>query len=183
MNQIKVMAISCSPSVGGRTAAALQAVLDGAAAAGADTELVQLAEHADPADVVARMADADAFVFGAPMYRASYASPFKALLDVTPRGEYGTQDAPLTARAVAIVATAGSDHHFLGLQAMRGVLVDFFGAHVVSPGLYVNADSYTPEQTLTEERSGQARTQGIALAELARAIASSEGLRNVTPNA
>ncbi|MCG3754064.1 NAD(P)H-dependent oxidoreductase [Amycolatopsis sp. Poz14] len=180
---MRVLAISCSPSVGGRTATALRTVLDGAAAAGADTELIQLGEHDDLAEVVARMAAADAFVFGAPMYRASYASPFKALLDVTPRGEHGTQDAPLTARAAAIVATAGSDHHFLGLQAMRGVLVDFFGAHVVSPGLYLNAESYTPGQTLTEERAGQARTQGIALVELARAIAASEGLRNVTPNA
>ncbi|MET9262543.1 NAD(P)H-dependent oxidoreductase [Amycolatopsis sp. NPDC004079] len=170
------MAISCSPSIGGRTAAALQAVLDGAAAAGAATELVQAAEHRDLTEVVARMADADAFVLGAPMYRASYASPFKALLDGTPREA-------LTGRAVAIVATAGSDHHFLGLQAMRGVLVDFFAAHVVSPGLYVNADSYTPDQTLTAERADQARTQGIALVELARAIASSEGLRSVIPNA
>lgn len=180
---MKILALNCSPTAGGKTAAALQAVLRGCTDAGADCALVELAEHADLADVVARMADADAFVFGSPMYRASYAWPFKALLDRTPRGLYGEDSAPLAARAVLTVATAASDHHMLGVQAMRNVLVDFFAAHVVSPGVYLTGAAFTPERTLNAENAEAAGYQGIALVELARAIDGSVGLRRAAPPA
>lgn len=178
-----VLALNCSPSAGGKTAAALQAVLRGCADSGAECELVELADYEDLADVVARMAGVDAFLFGSPMYRASYAWPFKALLDCTPRGMYGEGSAPLAARAVLTVATAASDHHLLGVQAMRNVLVDFFAAHVVSPGVYLTGAAFTPERTLNAESAEAARYQGIALAELARAIDASVGLRRATPPA
>lgn len=178
---ITVLGLNCSPATGGRTAEALRTVLAGAEQLGAATELVEVCSFSDVGDVVARMVQADAFVFGSPMYRASYAHAFKMLLDATPRGLYGTADAPLTARAVAVVATAGSDHHFLGPQAMRNVLVDFFAAHVVSPGLYVAGSGFTEERRLTIEMADLARNQGAALVELARAIEGSAGLRRVTP--
>ncbi|MGH3239218.1 MAG: flavodoxin family protein [Spirillospora sp.] len=181
---IRVLAISCSPSIGGKTRAALEAVLAGAVGAGAETTLLELAEDDSPdqAQVVAAMAQADAYVFGSPMYRAGYTAQFKALLDVTPRGMYGEKDALLTGHAVLTVATAASEHHMLGPAAMRDVLVDFFAAHVVSPGLYLTADDYG-EGALKASPAERASVMGLALVELAAAIRSSTGLRAVVPNA
>ena len=45
MGPMKVVAVSCSPSVGGKTRAVLEAVLAGAAALGAETALVEMGEH------------------------------------------------------------------------------------------------------------------------------------------
>ena len=182
MARIGVLALNCSPSGGGKTRIALEAVLAGAAAAGADTELVELAGVDDFAPVVDRLERADAFAFGSPMYRATFATPFKALVDATPRGMYGEDRAPLTGRAALTVATAASDHHFLGPASMRDVLVDFFATHVVSPGLYVPAYGYE-DGALAPGFAQRADTLGRALVELATAIRGSTALGAVTPNA
>ena len=95
---------------------------------------------------------------------------------------HGERSAPLTGRAAVTVATAASDHHFLGPAGMRDVLVDFFACHVVSPGLYVPAYGYDEHGALAEPFAGRAELLGRALVELARAIAASAALRAVTPN-
>lgn len=182
MPDLAVLAINCSPGAGGRTRTALEAVLAGSREAGADTALLEMGAAAVE-DVVRAMDGVNAFVFGSPMYRASYASPFKVLLDATPRGMHGEPPGPLTARAVLTVATAASDHHFLAPQAMRNVLVDFFSAHLVSPGLYLNQEHYADPKRLTDGASERARSQGFALVELARAISGSTELGRVSPNA
>ena len=179
---VSVLGVNCSPSSGGKTRAAIEAVLGGAAAAGGETRLVELADGDDLASVVASLAGSSAFVFGSPMYRATFAAPFKALMDAVPRGMHGEQSAPLTGRAAVTVATAASDHHFLGPAGMRDVLVDFFACHVVSPGLYVPAYGYDEQGALAEPFAGRAELLGRALVELARAIAASTALRAVTPN-
>ena len=181
-----VLAINCSPTSGGRTRTALEAVLAGAAAEGAAVELVELAADDGLAVDAAleAIAKADAFVFGSPMYRASYAAPFKVLMDAVPRGMWGETSAPLTGRAVAIVATAASDHHFLGPAAMRDVLCDFFAAHLVSPGLYVPASGFDASKQLERPFAARAELQGRALVELAGAIeVAGSALAAVVPQA
>ncbi|MFT4085427.1 MAG: NAD(P)H-dependent oxidoreductase [Nocardioides sp.] len=177
-----VLAVNCSPSLGGKTLAAIDAVLAGAAESGATTSVMELGAGRPVAEVVEAMRAADAFVFGSPMYRGTYTAQFKDLMDHTPRGMYGESDAPISARAVLTVATAASDHHLLGPGSMRDVLVDFFAAHVVSPGLYLTGAAYV-DGALTPENDERARLMGRALVELARAIDSSTALRAVTPNA
>jgi FMN reductase len=180
---LRVLAVDCSPAGTGSTSRVLAAVLAGAQSAGAATTLMRLAsDDGDPIpEVLAALSDAEAFVFGSPMYRATYAAPFKVLLDQTPRGMWGETQAPLTARAVALVATGASDHHFLGLASMRDVLVDFFAAHVVSPGLYVPRSGFGDDRELLEPHADRARLQGVALLELAQAIRTSSALGRVTP--
>ncbi|MFC7764555.1 NADPH-dependent FMN reductase [Leucobacter soli] len=138
-DQINIVAISCSPFGGGKTRTAIEAVLSGAAAAGARTTLIELGEDpGSPPDyeaAVEAIRAADGIAFGSPMYRATYTQQFKALTEAIPRTP---DDAPLAGRAVTTVATAGSDHHMLGMSGMRDILVDFFAAHLVSPGLFVS---------------------------------------------
>ena len=90
---IKVLAINCSPSVGGRTRTVLEAVMDSVHAAGAMSTLVELGGLQDLSVAVDGLTDGEAFVFGSPMYRATYAAPFKALLDLTPHGMFGEERA------------------------------------------------------------------------------------------
>jgi FMN reductase len=179
---VSILGVNCSPSGGGKTRAAIEAVLGGAAAAGAETRLVELADGDDLAAVVAALEAGSGFVFGSPMYRATFAAPFKALMDAVPRGMHGEQSAPLTGRAAVTVATAASDHHFLGPAGMRDILVDFFACHVVSPGLYVPAYGFGEDGALAAPFADRADLLGRALAELAAAIAASSALRAVTPN-
>lgn len=179
----KVLGIDCSPSGPGRTGNVVSTVLDAAVAAGAETSLVHLGgDQALAVDaMLERMLAADAFVFGSPIYRATFATPFKALVDATPRGMWGETEAPLTGRAVALVATGASAHHFLGLRGMRDLLVEFFAAHVVSPGLYVAQSDFDEDRALLPSVAARASLQGTALVELARAIAASSALRSVEP--
>jgi FMN reductase len=181
VDQVTVVAVSCSPTVGGKTRAALETVLTGAAALGADTSLVEMGAHGDVQPILDALHVADAVVLGSPMYRGTYTAQFKTLIDAVPRGEYGDPGAPLSGRAVLTVATAGSDHHLLGPGSMRDVLVDFYGSQVVAPGLYVTASSFE-DGVLVGDGADRARLMGSALVELARAIETSTALRALTPN-
>ena len=181
MSGTTVVAVSCSPSVGGKTRAALETVLAGAAEQGAATRLVEMGEHDDVRPVLDALHGADAVVLGSPMYRGTYTAQFKTLIDAVPRGEYGDPAAPLSGRAVLTVATAGSDHHLLGPGSMRDVLADFYGSQVVAPGLYVTGAAYVDGQ-LAGDSADRARLMGRALVELARAIEGSTALRALTPN-
>ncbi|UUW91433.1 NAD(P)H-dependent oxidoreductase [Pimelobacter simplex] len=181
MSETKVVAVSCSPSVGGKTRAALEAVLAGAAALGAQTTLVEMGEHDGVQPVLDALHGAEAVVLGSPMYRGTYTAQFKTLIDAVPRGAYGDPAAPLSGRAVLTVATAGSDHHLLGPGSMRDVLADFYGSQVVAPGLYVTGAAFVDGQ-LAGDAADRARLMGGALVELARAIDSSTALRALTPN-
>ncbi len=177
---MRILALDGSPAGGGRTWTAIEAVLVGLPA-DVETELISLADGPDPA--LAAAASAEAFVFGSPMYRASFASPLKAMLDRLPRGMWGESSAPITARAVAIVATGASWHHFLGLDSLRNVLGGFFAAHVLPPGLYVPREGFGEDGALLDDYAELAAQQGRALADLADAIARSPALAGLRPQA
>lgn len=150
------------------------------AVAGADP--LALVE-AGVAAVVDAVAQADAVVVGSPIYRASFAGPLKGLLDSLPRGMWGEDRAPLQGKAVVIVATGASLHHFLALNDLRNVLAGFFAAHVVPPGLYVPSDGFDADGCLALPYAEAAAVQGQALRELAAALAGSRVLRGLTPQA
>lgn len=179
---LRVLAVDGSPGGPGRTATALEAVLAAAASAGAQPRTVRLAD-AGVEDVLAAAAEADAFVLGSPVHRASFAAPLKALLDALPRGMWGETQAPITGRAAAIVATGATWHHFLALDDLRAVLGGFFAAHVVAPGLYVPHEGFDEDRRLRETFAEQAARQGRALVDLAHAIAASPSLAGARPQA
>ena len=179
---MRVLALDGSPQGGGKTATALRAVLESAARAGAETELVGLACPDYRAAAQAAALEADAFVLGSPVYRASYATPLKAFLDGLPRGMWGEETAPVTGRAVAIVCTGATWHHYLALDGLRSVLAGFFAAHVLSPGLYVPGEGFADGE-LTEPFAGLARETGTGLVALAGAVAASDALRGISPQA
>jgi len=145
---VLVVAVIGSPHAGGRTRVAVDAVLSGAAQEGAETRVVELADTSVP-DAVAALGEADAAVFASPTYRADITAQLKALLDATPRGmKYESGDA-LRGTVCATVLTGASDHHFLAVEKVRGILGGFFGAQLLSPGLYSASSSRKPILTVT----------------------------------
>ncbi len=176
-----VVGVVGSPNAGGRTRVAVDAVLSGAAEEGADTRVVELADTAVP-DAVAAVDEAEAVVLGSPTYRADITSQLKALLEATGRGMPYESGDPLRATACATVLTGASDHHFLAVEKVRGVLGGFFGAHLLSPGLYFPSAAYAEDGTaLLDEPRQLAHLHGRALVELAVAVRSSKWLRELRP--
>lgn len=109
-----------------RTRVAVQAALDSAREAGADTTLVDPrtydlpvvdAEDRDAGDAPAvkrTVADADAVILGTPVYHGSYAAPLKNVLDYCGRHEFeGT--------TVGLVAVAGGSFPRTALAHLREV--------------------------------------------------------------
>ena len=178
-----VLAIDGSPKGNGRTRAVLDAVLDGARSAGAEGTVLELSDGPDAISRAVREAGShDAFVLGAPAYRAAPAAPLKAFLDALPRGFWGETEQPITARAVSLVMTGATYHHYLALDGLRNIVAGFFAAHVLSPGLYVAGEGFV-DGAPTPTTLDAAHAQGRALVALARAIEGSEELRSVRPQA
>ncbi len=178
---VRVVAVVGSPHAGGRTRVAVDAVLRGAAEQGATTRVLELAETAHD-EVLDALGAADAAVFGSPTYRAGITSQLKALLDATPRGMAYESGDPLRGTACATVLTGASDHHFLAVEGVRGILGGFFGAQLLSPGLYLPRAAFTDDgKALGDDARGLAERHGRALVELAAAVRGSTWLRELRP--
>jgi len=176
-----VVAVIGSPKAGGRTRGAVDALLHGAVQEGAEVGVLELADT-DPQDAVAAMGEADAVVVGSPTYRADTPAGLKGLLDVTPRGVTCEKGDPLRGTTCATVLTGAGDHHFLAVEKVRGILGGFFGAQLLSPGLYFPSAAFTDNATaLRDEQRQLAELDGRALVELATAVRSSTWLRDLRP--
>ena len=172
-----IVAVIGSPHAGGRTRVAVDAVLQGAAQEGGQTRVVELADTAVP-DAVAALGEADAVVFGSPTYRADISAQLKGLLDATPRGMPYESGDPLRGTVCATVLTGASDHHFLAVEKVRGILGGFFGTQLLSPGLYLPSAAFVEGgEALCDEPQQLAELHGRALVELATAVGSSRWLR------
>ena len=177
---LKVIGVVASPTVGGRTAAAVRGILSGAALSGADTSLLEL-PRAGRDEVIAAIDNADAIVFGSPVYRATYSALLKDLLENVERGKHGEQTAPLRGKAVALALTGASAHHFLAPDSLRNVLASFFAVQVLSPALYVEHSDFVDRDTLGEKAAQTANQHGAALADLAGAVRGSKALSTLDP--
>jgi FMN reductase len=177
---VNVLGVVAGPEPGGRTATAVAAVLAGAEKAGAAVSQLELSE-AGADGVIAAFAEADAVVFGSPVYRATYSALLKDLLERTERGKWGERSAPLQGTAAATVLTGASGHHFLAVADLRSVLAGFFAVQVLSPGLYFDHGAYVDRTALTEDSATLAGAHGAALVDLAAAIRASAALRAIAP--
>jgi NAD(P)H-dependent FMN reductase len=167
-----VVAVVAS-SAGGNTDRLVGQVLSAAAGEGAATTALHLGRDAPLDDYLQRLAGADAIVLGTPMYRATYAGALKEFLDRLRRGGPAEGFASaLRAKPVGIVATGGSDHHFLGVDPLITLLIRFFAAYVVPPAIYgVSRSSSTPaDAAAAAALATEAAGLGRALVALGRAI-------------
>lgn len=171
---MRVVGIDGSPHGPGKTAAAVAAVLAGAASQGADTSLVR---H-DDQDVLARIGAADAVVLGSPTYRASHTAALRTLLERIDR-KPGAE--PLAGTPVAVVMTGASGEHFLGTRDLSATLGGFFGTQVLSPDLYFHVGDFEGQGRLGRMAAELAALHGQALVELAAAVQGSAALGRLRP--
>jgi FMN reductase len=184
-----------SPS---RTKTAVKAALDGVAKNGVDTELIHFADYdlttadgrmleeyeADTADILEAIVESDAYIFGTPVYRASYSGILKNLFDMIPRGQWQADVAPLENSAVGLVATGASPHHYLTVDNELRPVMAFFGAQVAG-GAYLHSDHIEKQEEeyliTDEELQERLETLGQATTELAEAIKKNNGLASLGP--
>ncbi|MFP5069544.1 NADPH-dependent FMN reductase [Pseudonocardia nantongensis] len=141
-----VLGISGSPSSPSKTVLAVEIALRRAAEHdGVTAELLDLRDRdlvfsdgRDPGDytgdtraAIDRVVAADALVVGTPMYRGGYTGRLKNLFDLLPN------DA-LAGKPVGLVATGGTDHHYLALEHELKPIVGFFRAWAVPGAVYAN---------------------------------------------
>ena len=145
----------------------VEAVLAAAAAEGAQTELIDLSQ--DPIDFAANKAleeyspstqravqlaqQADGFVFGSPIYRATFTGVLKNLFDLMPVEA-------MLGKTAGLVATGGSLHHFLALDFTFRPMMTFFNMHTVPGVLYGSREQFLPEKALGEALQEQATALG-----------------------
>ncbi len=81
--------------------------------------------------VIEKIDDADALIIGTPMYRGSYTGMLKNVFDILPNNA-------LMGKPVGLIATGGSNHHYLALEQELRPLLTFFYAFVIPGTVYIN---------------------------------------------
>ena len=104
---------------------------------------VQFCDGRDPSKyegdsklVIDKIIEADALIIGTPMYRGTYTGLLKNVFDLIPN------DA-LLGKPIGLIATGGSDHHYLALEHELKPILGFFNAHAIPGCVYANNTHYS----------------------------------------
>lgn len=157
---IRLLGVSGSPRSRSKTLLAVQTAVEHARTArpAVSAQALALADHdvqmcdgrepslyaGDTRWVIDEVVGADALVVGAPMYRGTYTGLLKNLFDVLPN------DA-LRGKPVGLVATGGTDHHYLAIEHGLKPVVGFFGGYVVPGSVYANNEHYAGETLAADD--------------------------------
>lgn len=144
---MKLIGISGSLSRNSKTELAVRKALEFAVSESSSiqTELISLSEYnlvfcdgrspdkyeGDSRTVIDKITGGDAFIVGSPIYRGTYTGALKNLFDLIPNDS-------LRGKAVGIIATGGSDHHFLAIEHQFKPIFGFFNAYSIPGGVYAN---------------------------------------------
>lgn len=156
---MKVLGLCGSPTKPSKTLLAVQKAIDYAIATdpSVSAEVINIRDYdvvfcngKDPAtyegdtqQIIQKIAASDALIIGTPMYRGSYTGILKNIFDILPN------DA-LIGKPVGIIATGGSDHHFLAIEHELKPLLGFFMAYALPGAVYANNSHYT-ESALVDQ--------------------------------
>ena len=148
---MQLLGISGSPTAASKTLIAVRRAVDHAQATWPEISAgvvnirdhdVQFCDGRDPSHyagdtrwIIDRVVEADALIIGTPMYRGSYTGLLKNLFDVIPN------DA-LHGKAVGLIATGGTDHHYLAIEHELKPVIGFFSGHAIPGGVYANNEHY-----------------------------------------
>lgn len=97
----------------------------------------------DTGKVIDKIVEADALIVGTPMYRATYTGILKNVFDLIPN------DA-IHGKPVGLIATGGSDHHFLAIEHELKPLIGFFQGHALPGAVYAKNDHYADGDLVDE---------------------------------
>ena len=145
---MKVIGISGSLASTSRTTALVhQILLEFARTAGADVQLISIADLApalgaalspdapDLGGVFRQVQAADALVVATPVYKASYTGLLKHFFDLLDPNA-------LRGKTALLAATGGSERHALVIEHQLRPLLSFFDAHTVPTGIYLHDQAF-----------------------------------------
>jgi FMN reductase len=157
---IELLGISGSPTQGSHTLEAVERAVEYARASQPDlsAEVINVRDHdvqfcdgRDPAlyegdtrMIIDKVQAADALMIGTPMYRASYTGVLKNLFDIIP-------DDALMGKPVGLIATGGTDHHFLAIEHELKPVIGFFSGYPIPGAVYANNDHYSQDGELVDQ--------------------------------
>lgn len=186
---MKILGVSGSPKSTSRTLALVHQALGHSRLAlnGVEAEVhainlgdldVQFCDGRDPKTysgdtqfLIDSVCACDGLIIGTPMYRASYTARLKNMFDLIPN------DA-LTGKPVGIVATGGSDHHFLAIEHQLKPVIGFFQGHAIPGAVYANNSHFKNGQLIDEGIASRLKQLGESVARFAAQI-SATGEKNV----
>ncbi|WP_273844095.1 NADPH-dependent FMN reductase [Rubrobacter calidifluminis] len=156
---VRLVGLSGSPTARSKTLIAVETAIEHASREhpAVEAEVINVRDHdirfcdgrdpslyeGDTRWLIDRMIEADALIVGTPIYRASYTGILKNVFDLIPN------DA-LYGKPVGLVATAGSDHHFLAIEHELKPLLGFFQAHVVPGAVYARNEHFSEGRLVDE---------------------------------
>ena len=173
---MELLGVSGSPSSPSKTLLALQTALDRAATRPqVSVRMLDLREldmvfsdgrdpaayEGDTRAAIDRVLAADALIVGTPMYRGGYTGRLKNLFDVLPN------DA-LEGKPVGLVATGGTDHHYLAIEHELKPLVGFFRAWAVPGAVYANNTHFSAGELVDDGVRDRLHELADAVVEFAR---------------
>ncbi len=133
---------------------------------------IQFCDGRDPAKyegdsklVINKVIEANALIIGTPMYRGSYTGLLKNVFDLIPN------DA-LIGKPVGLIATGGSDHHYLALEHELKPIMGFFHAHVLPGCVYANNEHYSDRDLVSEDILERLNQLAVSIVNFARIIPS-----------
>tara|TARA_R110002049_G_scaffold2743_5_gene21161 strand:- start:42588 stop:43187 length:600 start_codon:yes stop_codon:yes gene_type:complete len=157
---MKLLGISGSPTQSSKTLLAVSAAIEYAHNYDKNINIellnisdfkVQFCDARDPEEydgdarqIIKKIANADAYVIGTPMYRGTYTGILKNVFDLIPN------DA-MFGKPVGLIATGGSDHHYLALEHELKPLLGFFFSIVLPGAVYANNGDYSNGKIESDE--------------------------------
>lgn len=173
---MKVLGICGSSASSCRTKALIESALSGAISHKPETEtdIICLSDftldfcdgrpieeyNESTQTVLENIKNADAYLFGSPMYRGSMTGALKNLLDLIPN-DY------VKGKAAGMIATGGSDHHYLGMDLGFRSAMAFFQMHTIPGVLYQSKFTVDNEGIVEEKIKEHAGTFGRDVLQLA----------------
>jgi len=159
---VDILGVAGSPATPSRTLSLVNMAVD--YASGVDVGLkinknvinlcelnVQFSDGRDPSNydgdtayLVTEVCKCDALIIGTPMYRASYTATIKNMFDLIPN------DA-LRGKPVGVIATGGSDHHFLAIEHQLKPIIGFFHGIAIPGAVYANNSHFDEAGDLADQ--------------------------------
>lgn len=96
--------------------------------------------NSDTRHALALVEQADAYLVATPIYRASYTGALKNFFDLLPNDPNGSD--PLRGKVVGLLASGGSDHHYLILEHQLRPLLASFGASTPARTIYATPSDF-----------------------------------------
>ncbi len=135
--------------------------------------------NSDTRRALALVDEADAYLVATPIYRGSYTGALKNFFDLVPNDPKGHD--PLRGKAIALLATGGSDHHYLTLEHELRPLFAFFGAHTLPRAIYASARDFNSQKQPQGKLVTDLSSLGQEIIILARFLAQNPALSQPEP--